>query len=174
MYSFIFVPIFVVAAYLFKRYKESSIDFEIEQTNKLDDGYTEIIYRLNGKKYILVTSDDDIPYMHASYKKPWILAAWTQTQGDSSIDVTEKVLEYAGPEFDFHGYEVDFAKVFDNTDLLYIQDTNFIVHCIDLSTNEQVDRGFGVSLDDYGINICKRTATLPSSTKVHDDFIHLG
>ena len=48
---------------------------------------------------------------------------------DNADDVTDKILPYMGPRYDWHGNDLDFSSVFDSKELTFNMATGDIISC---------------------------------------------
>ena len=165
MYSYLLVPILMVFAYIYKLMYQSKEVQVVRARAKLHDGtwsadfdnveykYVEVEYIYDGNMYkYITTTGDDVPC-----PKPgpgWILDAWVSHLNDQEDNVTDKLLEYAGPGEDFHDCPVDFRRMFPEGHMLHIRTIRSDVHTIDLEHNEELIDVSGTDLKTaYNINL---------------------
>ena len=98
---------------------------------------------------------------NCTVSKPWIVNAWMKTKYLEEYNVTDKLLEFAGPEGNFHDQLVDFSLFFQDGDRLYIQDSKYIVFTIDLEHNQElVDIKEESITQIHNINIAEQVVSI--------------
>ena len=84
---------------------------------KLGRNKFQVSYVVGGKLYTMIVTPVRGP------------APVIQIIDDNADDVTDKVLPYMGPRYDWHGHDLDFSAVFDSKELTFNMATGDIVSC---------------------------------------------